>query len=69
MSKIINNLDISKSTQQGDIPTKIIKDNKDLFSSFISANFNNAVNKGVFTNELKQADIKPICKKESRNEK
>ena len=27
------------------------------------------MNKGVFPNELKQADIKPIYKKESRNEK
>ena len=69
ISKIINDLDTSKATQQGDIPTKIIKDNKDLFSYFISASFNNAVNKGVFPNELKQADIKPIYKKESRNEK
>ena len=67
--KFINNLDTSKAAQQGDIPTKIIKDNKDLFSYFISASFNNAVNKGVFPNELKQADIKPIYKKESRNEK
>ena len=65
ISKIINNLDTSKATQQGDIPTKIIKDNKDLFSYFISASFNNAVN----PNELKQADIKPIYKKESINEK
>ena len=48
---------------------KNIKDNKDLFSYFISASFNNAVNKGVFPNELKHADIKPIYKKESRNEK
>ena len=48
MSKIINNLDTSKATQQGDIPTKITKDNKDLFSYFISASFDNAVNKGVF---------------------
>ena len=31
ISKIINNLDTSKATQQGDIPTTIIKDNKDLF--------------------------------------
>ena len=69
MSKIINNLVTSKATQQGDIPTKIIKDNKDLFSYFISASFNNAVNKGVLPNELKQADIRPIYKKESRNEK
>ena len=65
ISKIINNLDTSKATQQGDIPTKIIKHNKGPFSYFISASFNNAVNKGVFLDELKQADIKPICKKES----
>ena len=69
ISKIINNLDTSKATEQSDIATKILKDNKDLFSYFISASFNNAVNKGVFPNELKQADIKPIYKKESRNEK
>ena len=69
IGKIINNLDTSKATQQGDIPTKIIKDNKDIFSYFISASFNNAVNKGVFPDELKHADIKPIYKKESRNEK
>ena len=69
ISKIINNLDTSKATQKGDIPTKIIKDNKDFFSYFISASFNNAVNKGVFPDELKHADIKPIYKKESRNEK
>ena len=31
ITKIINNLDKSKGTQQGDIPTKIIKDNTDLF--------------------------------------
>ena len=30
ISKIINNLDSSKATQQGDIPTKVIKDNKDI---------------------------------------
>ena len=40
-----NNLNTSKATQQGDIPTKVIKDNKGHFSYFISASFNNAVNK------------------------
>ena len=69
MSTIINNLDTSKATEQVDIPIKLKKDNKDLFSYFISGSFNNAVNNGVFPNELKQADIKPIYKKESRNEK
>ena len=69
INKIINNLDTSKTTQQGDIPTKIIKDNKEIFSYFISTSFNNAVNKGFFPDELKYADIKPIYKKELRNEK
>ena len=68
ISKIINNLDTSKATQQGDIPIKIIKYNKDIFSYLISASFNNAVNKGVFPDELKHADIKPVYKKESRNQ-
>ena len=63
--KITNNLDASKATQD----YKIIKDNKDLFSYFISATSSNAVNKGIFPEELKQADTKPIYKKESRNEK
>ena len=35
ISKILNNLDASKATQEGDIPTKIIKNNKDFFSYFI----------------------------------
>ena len=35
INKIINNLDTSRATQQGDIPTKIMKDNKELFSYFI----------------------------------
>ena len=68
ITKIINNLYKSKGTQQGDIPTKIIKDNTDLFSYFIPASFNNAINKGVYLDGLKHADIKPIHKKESRNE-
>ena len=69
ISKIINDLDTSKGTQQGDIPTKTIKDNWDFFKNFISASFNNAVNKGVFPDELKHVDIKPIYRKESTNEK
>ena len=32
ITKIINNLDTSKATETGHFPTKIIKDNKDLFS-------------------------------------
>ena len=58
ISKIINNLDAWKATQQGGVPTKNVKDNKDLF-----------LREGVLPDELIDADIKPVYKKESRNEK
>ena len=38
-------------------------------SKDISSSFNSAANKGVFPDKLKYADVKPIYKKESRNEK
>ena len=81
IKKIINNLDTSKATRQGDIPSKIIKDNKDRFSYLISASFNNAVNKDVFPKRFDQwvrviSKLTETCqisnqynKKESRNEK
>ena len=34
IKKIINNLDSSKATQQGDIPAKVIKDNKEFFTFY-----------------------------------
>ena len=65
ISKVINNLNTSTVTQQGNISTKTVKDNKDLFLYFMSANFNSAVNKG----ELKQVDIAPIYKKNQEMKK
>ena len=59
VTKIINNLDTSKTTQQGDITTKITKLNKDLFPYFTSASFNNGRNKSIFPDEIKHADTKP----------
>ena len=44
ISKIINNLDTSKTTQQGDSLTKVIKDNKYLFSSNQSVKKNQEMN-------------------------
>ena len=40
-----------------------MKGDKDIFSYFISANFNNAANKDIFSDDLKHADFKPIYKK------
>ena len=67
-SELIN-LDESKATQSNDIPTKVIKENYDIFDTFITENFNNMIENSVFPDSLKQADIKLVYKKDSRNEK
>ena len=63
VEKIIRNLDIKKAKQETDIPTKILKQNSDIFSSLISKDFNNTVDKCSFPDELKLADVIPVFKK------
>ena len=58
VSKVIDNLDTLKATQQEDISE---------IRGYIIKTFNNSVNEGVFPDELKHAAIKPIYKKESQN--
>ena len=41
--KEINKLDEKKTCQEHDIPVKLIKSNKDLFSHFIYHNFSNSL--------------------------
>ena len=41
--KEIRALDASKATQSDDIPTKIIKNNSEIFSKIFQANLNNAI--------------------------
>ena len=38
--KVINNLNVAKSCQINDVPTKVIKMNKDIFANFIRDHFN-----------------------------
>ena len=62
--KVINNLNVAKSCQMNDIPTKVIKINKDIFTNFIMDHFNYFIAYGEFPDELKHPDIIPIHKKE-----
>ena len=59
--KIINNLSIDKACQKDDIPTKVIKINKE--AGFIAKDFNNCVDKGLFPDDVKHADVTPVHKK------
>ena len=43
--------------------------NKDIFAGFIAKNFNNCVNKGIFPDNLKHADVTPVHKKKDKNDK
>ena len=60
---------ITKSSQDIDIPTKIIKENSDIFACFICKTFNNVADSSTFPAALKLAHITPAFKKGSKNSK
>ena len=61
-------MDISKASQLLDIPTKIIKQNADIFSEFFFVSISHSINNTNFPEQLKWADVKPVFKKNSRTE-
>ena len=65
----IKSLDESKASQSNDIPTNVIKQNYDIFATFVTENFNNMIENSVFPVSLKQVDTKPIHKKYSTSDK
>ena len=56
-------LKLNKAFQCSDIPTKIIKENSDIFSNFICESINNSIKSSIFPSCLKHADITPLHKK------
>ena len=63
------NLNAAKATQEHDILTKSLKENAGLSADFLHPAFNECVQTGKFPSCLKQADITPVIKKGSRNDK
>ena len=63
MLKIIENIDSEKVTQHGDIPVRIIKENKFIFSKVLSEIFNFYIDNNTFPNGLKKADITLFTRK------
>ena len=61
--KVINNLNVAKSCQINDIPTKVIKMNKNIFANLITDHSNYCIANGEFSDELKHADVIPVHKK------
>jgi hypothetical protein len=60
------NLDITKACQGGDIPTKIVKKNANLFADFLITSLNKCMKYGKFPSNFKLADVIPIFKKGSK---
>ena len=69
IEKEISNLKSGKAVRSNDIPTKIIKDFKDLFATFIYNNCNKCLLHGTFPEDLKTAEVVPVHKKKKRTDK
>ena len=65
----LNNLDSKKACQANDIPTKLIKDNIDIFNNLILKDFNNSLDKFLFPADLKNAEVVPVFKKGDKTNK
>ena len=62
-------LNLSKAASKNSIPTKIIKENCDLFARKIHVDFDYSILTGTFPNNLKMADITPTHKRGNHNDK
>ena len=67
--KEIKMLQSNKATQNTDIPTKLIKDNADIFAQFIFVSLNKCIEQSVFPFKLKPANITPVHKKTQKTQK
>ena len=61
----MGNLHTTELCQDTDFPTKLIKQNSDIFASFICKTCNNIVDTSIFLKALKLAHITPAYRKGS----
>lgn len=60
--QIISELDPKKAIQSNDIPTKVIKENCEIFADFLLSSLNKCLSEGGFPSFLKEADVIPKFK-------
>ena len=68
IKKLLRNLDTKKASQDTDIPIRIIKSNSNLFAHFILKDYSDVLIKSEFPQNLKNANVTPVYKKNLRNE-
>ena len=64
IKKELNKLDFSKSSPNSYIPTKIVKDNIDIFIPILHQEFTKSLELGKCLCEIKLVDVPPVLKKE-----
>ena len=68
MEQQLKNSTPKKPSQDTDIPTRILKENSDLFAQFALKNYNEVITTSTVPDILKHANLRPVYKKYSRNE-
>ena len=69
IEKWIDNLKINKESQSSDIPTKIIKENVDIFADFLWKSMNSSIKSSTFPSYVISADVTPLHKKGKKTKK
>ena len=69
IEKKIDNLKINKASQRSDIPTKIIKENDDIFAEFLWESINSSIKSSSFPSCRKSANVTTLHKKGKKGEK
>ena len=67
--KEIRKLSARKSVQSTDIPIRVLKENTDIFTDYISGYFNESIKKSTFPSILKNPNINPVFTKGYRGSK
>ena len=58
---ITGNIETQKrAAQESDIPSRIIKENSDIFGDYLLSSFNDAIDKSYFPTALKQSNTSPV---------
>ena len=58
-----------KTIQQNEIPTKILKENSDVFARYFHENVNFCIQKSIFPSDVKVVDVIPTFKRKSKTSK
>ena len=67
--KKTKNLDTAKTSQESDIPTKILKANCKFFAQYFCENINYRICHSILPSNLKSATVTPVTKKIQKNPK